>query len=389
MKKRYIPFFLLLSALYSCNNKPTDHFVLRGTIPGATDSTEIVLSPAGKYSQKIAQGFIVNGKFELQGKVDQPTYCRLSMNDQEYLDRSDSQQHSRYMEIDFFVENGELTFQTPHIDSLPESFWRYDVRKEKNYTLTGSPTQEIFYRYQQQTIPSRHGIRQLEQHLLKDATPEEYKTLTKTKSELEAQTKEFIRQHHNLPVNLYLVNQLKKEPFTYDQAYLDELAGFFSSCQDTCSALKDFRQYLQEARAYVQGKPLEDGKVITPDKQETSLLSRLKKGGYTVIDFWASWCGPCRASFPHLREMYKIHGEKVTFISISVDKDEKEWHKALEEEKLPWEQYLATPEFSKATRADYNLTSIPTFLIINPEGNIIFSGHNSNELETILEAKNR
>lgn len=90
MKKRYIPFFLLLSALYSCNNKPTDHFVLRGTIPGATDSTEIVLSPAGKYSQKIAQGFIVNGKFELQGKVDQPTYCRLSMNDQDILDRSDS-----------------------------------------------------------------------------------------------------------------------------------------------------------------------------------------------------------------------------------------------------------------------------------------------------------
>ena len=224
---------------------------------------------------------------------------------------------------------------------------------------------------------------------MKDATPEDYKTLTKTKSELDAQTTEFIRQHHNLPVNLHLVNQLKKEPFTYDQTYLDELAGFFASCQDTCSALKDFRQYLQEARAYVQGKPLEDGKIITPDKQETSLLSRLKKGGYTVIDFWASWCGPCRASFPHLREMYKIHGEKVTFISISVDKDEKEWQKALEEEKLPWEQYLATPEFSKATRAAYNLTSIPTFLIIDPEGNIIFSGHNSNELETILEAKNR
>ena len=95
MKKRYIPFFLLLSALCSCNNKPTDHFVLRGTIPGATDSTEIVLSPAGKYSQKIAQGFIVNGKFELQGKVDQPTYCRLSMNDQDILDRSDSDVYKR------------------------------------------------------------------------------------------------------------------------------------------------------------------------------------------------------------------------------------------------------------------------------------------------------
>ena len=55
----------------------------------------------------------------------------------------------------------------------------------------------------------------------------------------------------------------------------------------------------------------------------------------------------------------------------------KEWQKALEEEKLPWNQYLATPELSKNTRDDYDLTSIPTFLVIDPEGKIIFSGHNT------------
>ena len=81
--------------------------------------------------------------------------------------------------------------------------------------------------------------------------------------------------------------------------------------------------------------------------------------------------------------------DKYKWDLTKIYKDEKEWQKALGEEKLPWGQYLATPEFSKATRAAYNLTSIPTFLIIAPEGKIIFSGHNSNELETILEAKNR
>ena len=76
---------LLLLGLIACNQKQTDHFVLRGTIPGATDSTEIILASNGKYHKKIAEGYIINGKFELRGKADQPVYCRLCMNDQDIL----------------------------------------------------------------------------------------------------------------------------------------------------------------------------------------------------------------------------------------------------------------------------------------------------------------
>ncbi len=87
-------------------------------------------------------------------------------------------------------------------------------------------------------------------------------------------------------MNLHLVEQLKKEAFTYDQAYLDELGELFISYQDTCAGLQQFRQYLQQARAYVQGKALQEGEIITPDGEKTSLLSQLKKDRYTVIDFW-------------------------------------------------------------------------------------------------------
>lgn len=111
------------------------------------------------------------------------------------------------------------------------------------------------------------------------------------------------KNNRNLAVNLHLAGQLKKEPFTYDQTYLDELAELFVSYQDTCAALKQFRQDLQKAKVFVQGKALQEGEIITPDGKKESLLSQLKKDRYTVIDFWASWCGPCRASFPHLREM--------------------------------------------------------------------------------------
>ena len=382
--KKYLPLLFILATITACNNKPINHFVLRGTIPGATDSTEITLAPNGQYHKKIAEGYIINGKFELRGKVDQPVYCRLSMNDQDILDRAGSENRGqkRYMEIGFFVENGELTFQTPHIDSLPRSFWQYDERKEKNYSLQGSAAQDIFYRYQQQTIPLRYRIRSLNETYREKENIEDFKALSTERAKLKDITKDFIRQGQNLAVNLYLVEQLKKEPFTYDQAYLDELAGLFASNQDT--TLKEFRQYLRDAKAFVQGKTLENGEMTLPTGKTVSLLAQLKKEGYTVIDFWASWCGPCRASFPHLREMHRLYGEKIGFISLSVDKDEKEWQKALGEEKLPWPQFLAAKELVKNVSSLYNITSIPTFLLIDPNGKIIFSGHSSGELETEL-----
>ena len=383
MKKRYLSFLLLASAMSACDMKPMDHFVLRGTIPGAMDSTEIELVIPGENKERL-KGFIVNEQFEFRGKLEHPTLCELRLNNQDICDRKNIKEENKiiYVDINFFVENGELTFTTPHVDSLPHSFWKYDIRKEKNYTLTGSPAQDIYYAYQQQTIPARHLLRTF--RFQENKHPEDAKRMVAAQAELAQQTREFIAGHSNLAVNLMLVEELKKEPFTYDQRYLDELEQLFASYRDTCPGLKNFHQYLKEASAFAQGKPLQEGKVITPKGDTLSLLAQLKAGQYTLIDFWASWCGPCRASFPHLREMYKLHGEKVHFISVSLDKEEKEWQKAMGEEKLPWSQFLATRALSKEVGKYYNLKSIPTFLFIDPDGKIIFSGHSSDELEAEL-----
>ena len=383
MKKRYLSFLLLASAISACDMKPMDHFVLRGTIPGAMDSTEIELAIPGENKERL-KGFIVNERFEFRGKLEQPTLCELRLNNQDICDRKNIKEENKiiYADINFFVENGELTFTTPHVDSLPHSFWKYDIRKEKNYTLTGSPAQDIYYAYQQQTIPARHLLRTF--RFQENKQPEDAKRMIAAQAELARQNREFIAGHSNLAVNLVLVEELKKEPFTYDQGYLDELEQLFASYRDTCPRLKNFRQYLKEASAFAQGKPLQEGKVITSKGDTLSLLAQLKAGQYTLIDFWASWCGPCRASFPHLREMYKLHGEKVNFISVSLDKEEKEWQKAMGEEKLPWSQFLATRALSKEVGKHYNLKSIPTFLFIAPDEKIIFSGHSSDELEAEL-----
>lgn len=136
-------------------------------------------------------------------------------------------------------------------------------------------------------------------------------------------------------------------------------------------------------------KPIQPGG-IAPDIQladtsgQTIALYSLR-GNYVLLDFWASWCGPCRASFPHLRKMHEQYGKQVKFISISVDQKEAEWQQAMKEEQLPWGQYLSGKALSKAIGKLYDINSIPTFLLIDPQGKIVFSGHSSGDLETELE----
>lgn len=384
MKHTFLALFV--AGATACNSQPADHFVLRGTVPGAMDSTLVELLPEWSFANRFT-AYILNEKFEIRGQFDRPVYCKLQLNNQDICDRKGIEDDDiiKYVEVPFFAENGNLTFQTPHIDSLPESFWRYDIRKEKNYTLKGSPAQDVFFRYQQQTIPHRYNI-----NFYKDAYQErgdmaDYKTLLDNRQKLETIVRSFIQENNNLYVNLFLAESLKRSPFTYDQAYLDELESLFASVQDTCAPLRQFRQYLQDARTFVQGKALEDGEITDPKGKTLSLTAQLNPEGYTFIDFWASWCGPCRASFPHLRKMHEQYGKQVKFISISVDQKEAEWQQAMKEEQLPWGQYLSGKALSKAIGKLYDINSIPTFLLIDPQGKIVFSGHSSGDLETELE----
>lgn len=382
MKKLYL--FLLLGAA-ACTRQPADHFVLRGTVPGVMDSTKVVLKSLTGMEPQLGTAYVVDGKFELRGKAEEPTWCRLGLDNFDHIQNAglDYDLAVSY-QIDCFVENGRLEFSVPHIDSLPQAFWHYDIRKEKNYRLKGSPAQDAYSVYQQQTLPVRYEMREIRKK--EQPAQEDNRRLNALAEELSETGKEFIRTHSHLAVNLHVAELLKKSPFTYNQAYLDEMEQLFASYQDTCTGLKNFRQYLHDAVRFVQGAPLQDGELTDLNGKTVSLLAQLNPEGYTIIDFWASWCGPCRASFPHLREMYKRYGKDVRFVSISIDQKKEDWQRAVGEEKLPWTQWLSTPALNKALPQLYDLRGVPTFLLVDPEGKIVFSGHGSGELEIQLDA---
>ena len=105
------------------------------------------------------------------------------------------------------------------------------------------------------------------------------------------------------------------------------------------------------------------------EKGKTLHLDKLK-GKITLIDFWASWCGPCRKEIPHVKKYYEEYKNKgVQFISVSIDAKKDAWTKALKEEQMSWLQGWA-PNSGKDVLNTYQFNGIPFLILLDKKGNI-------------------
>lgn len=98
------------------------------------------------------------------------------------------------------------------------------------------------------------------------------------------------------------------------------------------------------------------------------------RGKYVYIDVWATWCGPCRAEIPFLKKLEeKYHEKNIVFVSLSIDqqKDVEKWKKFIKDKELGGVQVFADNDWNSQFVKDYNITGIPRFILIDPNGNIV------------------
>ncbi len=129
--------------------------------------------------------------------------------------------------------------------------------------------------------------------------------------------------------------------------------------------------------------PYTDFTAVTPEGEELSLSQLVGQTDFVLVDFWASWCGPCRRLIPVLKEIYAGQPrERLQIFSCSVDEDKEEWLTALEQEQMPWPQ--AREDAEHICSDLYGVQYIPFTVLIDKKGQIIAVNPDESDLEIIL-----
>ena len=124
---------------------------------------------------------------------------------------------------------------------------------------------------------------------------------------------------------------------------------------------------------------------LTSPKGDTIALSSMQ-GKVVLIDFWASWCGPCRLSNRHLVKLYSKYKDKgFEIYGVSLDENKKDWIKAIKQDRISWTQVIDNRGWEAQTAIDWNLYQIPTSYLINKDGIIVGVDLEKNDLEKALK----
>jgi len=112
--------------------------------------------------------------------------------------------------------------------------------------------------------------------------------------------------------------------------------------------------------------------IVLPNPEGDTLSLSSLRGKYVLIDFWASWCGPCRRENPAVRKVYeKYRGEGFEILGVSLDRSKASWEKAIEQDKLEWLHVSDLKYWSSTAARTYGVHSIPFTVLVGPDGKII------------------
>lgn len=107
---------------------------------------------------------------------------------------------------------------------------------------------------------------------------------------------------------------------------------------------------------------------------EAPAFPALKKGTWTVLDFWATWCPDCRREIPTVKEMFQKYGTRAKFIGVSMDTDKQKLDNYTQANGVEWEQYSEFKKWKETQISkDYKISWLPTMYLINPEGKVVYT----------------
>ena len=198
---------------------------------------------------------------------------------------------------------------------------------------------------------------------------------------------EFVKNNIQTVVGFDMAKQYFQDMYvriTPDQ--IDELEALVEKAWPNTEKATEFKKMAEVGKRIAVGAKYPDIELVNPEGKKVKLSEYVPAGKYAMLEFWASWCGPCRGEIPHLREVYKEYKDKgFEIISISIDRNDADWKKAMKEENMVWTQLNDPGEFDGPVAKVYNVQGVPTCILLDKEGRIFKTDMRGAQLDAVLE----
>lgn len=357
---------LFISILFFSCAQDSDTFTVKATAKGFDSNTAVyVYEIENKQPVLTDTLYIENESFS----ITYPKSDALTIN---YF-KVDGTRNN----IFFFPENEDLK-ATIYKDSLPASF------------VNGSKQNDDYYTFAKQIRLFSKQISTTNQEFITAKNEQDNILATELRAKLNtllAQEKEFKKDfvftNNNSLISVMLTSEMirRKE---ISPADAKKIADNFTPRLNTAQATKDLKKLIaanKQKAAIGQVAPNFSAK--TPEGTTLSLNETL--GKYTIIDFWASWCKPCRKENPNVVRVYnKYHDKGLNIISVSLDRagQEDRWIKAIKDDNMDWYHISNLRFWDDPIARQYNVRSIPATFLLDENGVIIGKNLRGNALET-------
>ena len=387
--KRLLYGIVCWGTLVACQREPG--YKISGSVPGTPDGMKVYLY---NWNTPVDSSVVKGGKFVLTGKVDVPTRYQL------LIDLSPDKVESYEKDLrgsDVFVENVDIKYESPSIDSLPSrnSFLR---NVKGNVIVTGSPVHDLFLSYQEKIKPYRTKNSEAWNKYLKvyhipalDGVFNTREGIALAREMNDAQKEitriqwDFIKANPKSPVSVDVAQNMVYSA-KFSKAEMENLLQAIDPSLRETAGYKQLQKSLEEIAPIALGEKYKDLELVDENGKVVHLADFVKPGQYNMVEFWASWCGPCRGDIPHLKDAYSAyHAKGFDIVSVSIDANKEQWKKALEQEQMAWLQVCDKGEgFDGFIVKKYGISGVPSSFLIDPQGKIILTNARGGWLDTKL-----